>query len=130
MLYSAIYLIFFVCGAETFERLYGLLVLGTWDPGDDDFWNGSPGQESQHAELLQSLLLAGLPHLLMLWMKTIIGLRVWCIDDFSRKSVERYFMYTFVYHTYTIVNNMLLFAINAADAGRPSADPDSEPGAA
>lgn len=130
LLYSAVYLVFFACGPETFERLYRLIFLGQWDRYDGAFSTSSSGRSSLPTSLVESLLLAGLPHFLMLWVKTIIGLRIWVIDDFSRKSVERYFMHTFVYHIYAIVNTFLLFAINAAGTGRPSSDgnDDNKPG--
>ena len=44
-------------------------------------------------------------------MKTIAGLRCWFLDNFSRKGIERYFIYTFVYHSYTIITNTLMFSL-------------------
>jgi hypothetical protein len=46
---------------------------------------------------IRNMLLLQTPSLLMIWIKTILCLRAWCSEDFNRKSVERYYMYTFVY---------------------------------
>lgn len=51
-----------------------------------------------------------LPHLIMIWIKSIVGLRTWC-NNFSRKSVESYFMHTFIYHIFSLISNTLIFAV-------------------
>ena len=45
----------------------------------------------------------------MVWFKTYTGLKAWCIKDFNRKSVERYFTHTFVFHVYNIITNSIMF---------------------
>ena len=47
----------------------------------------------------------------MIWIKTLSGIKAWCYRGFNRKSVERYFIYTFVYHIYTIFTNTLMFSL-------------------
>jgi hypothetical protein len=54
----------------------------------------------------------------MIWLKTIAGLRAWFEEKFSRKGVERYFIYTFVYHSYTIITNTLMFSLKSKFYGK------------
>ena len=45
----------------------------------------------------------------MITIKTWSGVRASVFDEFSRKSIERYFVHTFVYHAYTIITNTIMF---------------------
>ena len=62
---------------------------------------------SQYVSNLTFLLL---PHLIMIWIKTIVGFRAW-VNNFSRKSIESYFMHTFIYHIFSLISNTLIYAV-------------------
>lgn len=52
----------------------------------------------------------------MIWTKSIAGLRAWYYD-FSRKSIETYYMYTFVFHTFAMISNTLMFSLQSQHYG-------------
>lgn len=46
----------------------------------------------------------------MIWMKAIAGVNTWCRFNFDRRSIESYYIITFVYQTYEFLSNALIFS--------------------
>lgn len=67
-------------------------------------------QDEQKLQLINNVTLVLSPHLVMIWIKVYVGIRSWA-NDFSRKTVESYFMHTFIYHIYSLISNTLMFTL-------------------
>jgi hypothetical protein len=93
-LFTSLYLFYFISSEETFTQLFQFF-----------------GMVDKQSTQINNFLCLQLPTLLIIWVKTLAGLRAWFLEDFSRKSIESYFIYSFVYHTYTIITNTLMFSL-------------------
>ena len=67
--------------------------------------------DAEEKKYINNVTLLLLPHLIMIWTKTIIGFRAW-LNNFTRKSVESYFMHTFIYHIFSLISNILIFTLH------------------
>lgn len=51
-----------------------------------------------------------LPTLITIWTKSIVGLRAW-YNDFTRQTVESYFIFTFIYNIFVLLSNSLMLTM-------------------
>lgn len=76
------------------------------------FKGGMKDSNIDSSQQIKNMLILQIPNLMMIWIKSITGVRAW-IDEFSRKSVETYYMYTFVFHSFAMISNTLMFSLQS-----------------
>ena len=74
------------------------------------FNSGMKNPNIDSSQQIKNMLILQIPNLIMIWTKSIAGIRAW-LDDFNRKSIETYYMYTFVFHMFAMISNTLMFSL-------------------
>ena len=80
-------------------------------PEDLNSWPDQTPQWKDPVQVrIKNQMIVQTPNLIMIWLKAVAGLNTWCRFCFDRRSIESYYMITFVYQIYELIANSLIFA--------------------